>query len=63
MLGLVVVSKLDLTLVAGELAGLVKGDGVGSVQDVVTGLARLGHVTCVHVRVHVRVHRPARRAG
>lgn len=35
---LIVVSKLDLALVSGELTGLVKGDRVGTIQDVITGL-------------------------
>lgn len=35
---LVVWPKLDLTLVASKLTGFVKGDGVGTVQDVVTSL-------------------------
>lgn len=40
VLGLVVVSKLDLALVAGKIAGLVEGDRMRAVQDVVTGLKR-----------------------
>jgi len=35
---LIVVSKLDLALVSGKLTGLIKGDGMGAVQDVITGL-------------------------
>lgn len=35
---LIVVSKLDLALVSGKLTGLIKGDRVGTVQDVITGL-------------------------
>lgn len=40
MLGLVVVTKLDLTLVSGKVAGLLEGDGMGAVQNVITGLHR-----------------------
>lgn len=40
MLGLIVVTKLDLTLVSGEVAGLLEGDGMGAVQNVITGLHR-----------------------
>lgn len=35
---LVVGPKLDLALVPGELTGLVEGDGVRAVKDVVSGL-------------------------
>lgn len=35
---LIVRTKLDLTLIPGKLAGLVEGDRVGAVQDVVSGL-------------------------
>lgn len=38
--GLVVVTKLDLTLVTSKLAGFVKRDRVGSVQNVVSCLCR-----------------------
>lgn len=38
MFRLIVVSKLDLALVSGKLTGLVKGDRVGTIQDVITGL-------------------------
>lgn len=38
MFRLVVVTKLDLTLVTSEIAGFVERDRVGSIQDVVTGL-------------------------
>lgn len=38
MFRLIVVSKLDLALVSGKLTGLIKGDRVGTVQDVITGL-------------------------
>lgn len=42
---LVVGAKLDLALESGKLAGLVEGDGVGAVQDVITGLQRRGGET------------------
>lgn len=35
---LIVVSELDLALESGKLTGLIKGDRVGAVQDVITGL-------------------------
>lgn len=39
MFRLVMVAKLNLTLVASKLAGFVKGDWMRSIQNVVPGLA------------------------
>lgn len=36
--GLVVVTKLNLALITCKLAGFVEGDGMRTVQDVITGL-------------------------
>lgn len=38
MFGLVVVTELNLTLISSKLAGHVKGDGMRSIQNVITGL-------------------------
>jgi len=36
--GFVVVAELDVALDAGELAGFVQGDGMGAIQDGISGL-------------------------
>lgn len=47
MFRLIVVSKLDLALVSGKLTGLIKGDRVGTVQDVITGLENKKITLCI----------------
>lgn len=37
--GLVVVTKLDLTLIASKLTGFVKRDWMGAIQNVIPGLS------------------------
>lgn len=48
---LIVVSKLDLALVSGKLTGLIKGDGMGAVQDVITGLEYKETTYCTKVQL------------
>lgn len=47
---LIVVSKLNLALVSGKLTGLIKGDGMGAVQDVITGLEYKKNLHCTKVQ-------------
>lgn len=42
MLLLIVGPKLDLALEASKLTGLVKGDGMGAIQDVISCLGSTG---------------------
>lgn len=55
MFRLIVVAKLDLTLVASKLAGFVKGNWMRSIQNVVPGLAT--NKTKTHQHAHnVKIH-------
>lgn len=57
MFRLVVVAELDLTLVASELAGFVKGDRMRSVQNVVPGLATNRDKTHQHAHANYSEYR------
>ena len=37
--GLIVVAELDLTLIASKLAGFIKGDRMGAIQNVISSLS------------------------
>lgn len=52
---LIMRTELDLTLVPRKLAGLVEGDGVRAIQDVVSGLRERGRpldISCLGLGQH-----------